>query len=630
MTQSAEEALKLQYFLNKPGSMQELRDWFTVYLDLTLPDSHLPGEGSNTSPMEAVWESFNSYNQNMGDEFPGYVWLSSRDSMKTLGASMLATALMVFCDASICWLASIEPQSKIALNNIQSFIRKLNPYLAHYNKKIDSNNARNLEITDPKGKKSLINILVATMASVNGRHVNIVMTDEVDLVRDPKVLDEVQAVASLIGGQFPLKVYFSTRKFAFGNMEGIIERADDLGLKILKWDILDVTEHCPISRRKNDDKTEEVYINPDPPLRSLDQEGFEKLLAPEKKQYEKIKVYQGCLGCKLVSQCKGRLGERKESDKGLLWKKIDHTINMFRSMSPDMATAQLLCRKPSLSGLVYPRYSDLDNTLTIDAAIAEASGEMTTNENYDSLISLLVSLDIPIYVGVDWGSTAAQAFVVTALMPSGDWWILETHAITNMEFDEILELGKKIRDKFRPKKWFADTNQPIFIKAFNKNGMKCAEFKKDVTGGIECVRGRIVDSLGKRRLKVIKNPNDPSHNEIMMMGLKRHHFILDSLGKVTKDPDDGERWSDLCDALRYIGQNLFQIKGGAPVIGSIPEPGQSMRDIAAKNPQTTVISNELNSEIMKNKIAEHATDQSSVGNDTTKSKSGKKMFWNMD
>lgn len=628
ITEEQEELLKLDFFLKRPNSQEELRDWFSVYLGLTLPDSHLLDEGSNTSPMEAVWTSFESYIKNKGDIEPGYIWLSSRDSMKTLGASMLATALMVFCDATICWLASIEPQSKIALNNIQSFIQRLNKYLTHHGKNVESNNARNLEIVADDGSRSLINILVATMASVNGRHVNIVMTDEVDLVRDPKVLDEVQAVASLIGGQFPLKVYFSTRKFSWGNMETIIEKSEDLGLKILKWDILDVTEHCGIERRLSNEKTESIYIHPEPPMRSAKQEDFDKMLEPEQKQYQKIQVFPGCVGCKLVSQCKTRLGDRSPKDKGKLWKKIDHTINMFRSMSPDMASAQLLCKKPSLSGLVYPRFSELDNLLNLDAAYAAVMGEVKTKTSHDDLVSILKSLGVEFHIGVDWGSTAAQAFVVTALLPSGDWWIIESYAITEMEFDEILELGKKIRDKYLPRRWYADTNQPIFRKAFAKNGMKTVDFKKDVSGGIECVRGRVIDSFGKRRLKIIVDPENPSLNKTILLGFKRHHFKTDGVGKPTNDPDDGELWSDVMDALRYIAQNIFSAKGQKPVAGQTVEPYSAMKQATYANPAETQVVSGVNTELMRHEIAKHATQPSGHIGDSIKK--NKKIFWNSD
>jgi hypothetical protein len=552
-----------------------------MFIGLDMPDTHLDGEDSNASPMEAIWSSYDNYRNNIGDEYPGYIWLSARDAMKTLSASILAVVLMVFFDATICWLASIEPQSKIALNNIQSFMMKLAPHLELVGKKIESNNSRNLEIVDPSGKRSLINILVATMSSVNGKHVNVVMTDEVDLVRDPRVLDEVQAVASLIGGQFPLKTYFSTRKFAWGNVEGLIQRKESLGLLLLKWDILDVTERCPPSRHKPGLPKATLYTHPDPPLRSLTKEEYDNLPDVERKQYVETEAFGGCVGCKLLPQCKTRLAKRDPKDKGLLWKKIDHTINMFRSMSPDMAIAQLLCRKPSQSGLVYPRFDETSNALSLDAAYYNFTGENRNRVTIENIVEVLHKHNISFYVGGDWGSTACQAFVVSAVMPGGEWWIIDSYAIPGLEFDDVLALGMKIRDTYRPVKWFMDTNQPMFIKAFNKNGMRCAEFKKDVMGGIECVRAQIINSAGVRKFKIVKH----ERTQIALECMRKHHFILDSLGKPTDSPDDGEAWSDIGDSLRYLGQNLFGTKGNRVVLAEqsdlnrepIRTPGEQIR-----------------------------------------------------
>jgi hypothetical protein len=567
----------------KPSTKEELKNWIYLFLGLDLPDSHLDGEDSNGSPMEAIWESYDTYRLNKGDEHPGYIWLSSRDGAKTLSASILAVVLMVFFDSTICWLASIEPQSKIALNNVQSFISKIMPYINYCGKNVQSNNARNLEIVASNGERSLINILVATMASVNGRHVNCVFCDETDLLRDPRVLDEVQAVASLIGGQFPLKLYFSTRKFAFGNMEQLIQKKESLGLKLVKWDILDVTEYCPPSRHKPSEPKVKLFIHPEPPLRHLTPEDHANLSEVEQKQYQELEVFSGCSGCKLVSQCKTRLAKRNPNDKGMLWKKIDHTINMFRSMSPDMATAQLLCRKPSQSGLVYPRFDETGNTYAIEQAYYNFTGERAANLTIDHLVQALHNHGIDFYVGGDWGSTACQAFVISAIMPGGEWWIVDSYAIPGLEFDDVLKLGMKIRDTYRPKKWFMDTNQPMFIKAFNKNGMRCAEFKKDVMGGIECVRAQVINSAGIRKLRVIKH----ERTQIMLEGFRKHHFILDSLGKPTDSPDDGEAWSDVMDSTRYLGQNLFAAKSTSRVViaevdgpGSLKiatEPGEQIR-----------------------------------------------------
>ena len=601
------ESLKAKIFLNRPETKEDLRNWISAFLGLDLPDTHLDGEGSNSSPMESVWLSYKTYLDNSGDITPGYILLSARDAGKTLGASVFAVVALVFFNASICWLASIEPQSKIALNNIQSFIQKLKPYLEFHKRILESSNARNLELVDSQGKRSQINILVATMASVNGKHVNLTLCDEVDLIRDPRVLDEVQAVASLIGNQFPLKLYLSTRKFAFGQMELLIQKREEMGLKLLKWDILDVTEYCPPSRHKPETK-EVRYIHPEPPLKNLSQKEYDDLTSSERKQYEAIEAYGGCSSCKLLSQCKTRLAHRSPKDQGMLWKKIDHTINMFKSMSPDMATAQLLCRRPSQSGLVYPRFSENENVISIDQAFFELLGEETKGASLKELVAKLKELKIPIYVSGDWGSTASQAFVVSAALPLGKWWIIDAYAIPDLEFDDVLKLGMTIRDEYNPVKWFMDTNQPAFIKAFKKNGMACAKFDKDVMAGIESTRKMILDSSGSRKLKVIKH----DRTEIVLEGFRKHHFKLDSLGNPTQHPDDGKAWSDICDSIRYLAQNIYGFKGGVPSMATELKVGQTFTGDLSERIQ------ELNNQAFKAKLRQSVSNPEEIPDDEDK------------
>jgi hypothetical protein len=558
------EPQMVEVFWTTPKTQDALKDWIYTYIGLDMPDSHLPDDGSNSSPMEVIWKSFSTYAENKGNEIPGYIWLSSRDSAKTLSGSILAVLLLVFFNATICWLAAIEPQSKIALSNINSFIQKIKPYLDAVAKNIESQNSRVLEIVNADGTRSNITVLVATLASVNGKHTNLTFLDELDLMRDPRVIDEVQAVASLIGGQFPLKLYFSTRKFAFGNMEKIIAQRDDLTL--LKWDILDVTEKCETKRFKPELEKVTRFIHPDLPLRNISEQEKNALPISEQEKYNKIEAYGGCASCRLLPVCKTRLANRSEKDKGMLWKKIDHTINMFRAMSPDMGTAQLLCRKPSASGLVYGRLEENENTISLQDAFSILTGiPGTVNTTLIDVVNQMKISGVKFYVGGDWGYTHNTSMVVVALMPNGDIWGIDSRAVSGLEFDQMLNMGIELRDLYRPVKWYMDTAEPQFIKTFKRNGMACAEFKKDVNAGIESVRYAIMDANGRRRLKILKHEN----NKYWIKALQMHHFKLDAQGNPTMEPDDSE-WADICDATRYAGQNLFGAKGRAVMSKDIP------------------------------------------------------------
>jgi hypothetical protein len=98
---------------------------------------------------------------------------------------------------------------------------------------------------------------------------------------------------------------------------------------------------------------------------------------------------------------------------------------------------------------------------------------------------------------------------------------------------------------------------PAHIKSFRKNHMPCPKFTKDVLGGIESVRSKIVSATGVRKFKVILNES----NKKAISAITKHRFILDGQGNVTMTPDDTRGIADICDTLRYIGQNLFPVRG---------------------------------------------------------------------
>ena len=89
--------------------------------------------------------------------------------------------------------------------------------------------------------------------------------------------------------------------------------------------------------------------------------------------------------------------------------------------------------------------------------------------------------------------------------------------------------------------------------------MKAPEFTKDVVGGIEAIRSKIVTTSGVRLFKILNTDN----NKKLIQAIGSHAFILDMAGESTGKPDDEVMVADLCDALRYIGQNLFPVKGPA-------------------------------------------------------------------
>jgi intein/homing endonuclease len=505
-------------------------------------------------------------------------WSDGFISHNTLSESLLNVILMAHFGASIAHMAAIESQAKKAVEYISGSLRKLKPYLEAHGMVLDAENKRELVVMDSAGHKSYTLVIIATVAGANSAHTNILSLDELDVMRDPRALEEAKlGIPSQIKGQHPLTIKTSTLKYSYGLMQQEIDNKEISGDMFLKWNVLDITEYCDPSRHQPDRLKVERYIHPNLPLSNISPTEHKGLSDKKQAEYEKITAHAGCATCKLLPVCKMRLSQRPVTDVGGLYKTIDYVIGKFKSTSPDMAEAQMLCRKPSQSGLVYPRYStaeDAGNTITLSQAYEQLTGEKASvNVSLSYVIGALKKGGYPIYAGVDWGFRHLYTIGVSTIVRN-EWWQLDTVAVAGLEFDDMLKEALRIRDIYRPQMWFADTAEPMFIKTFNNKGMRCKKFTKDVMGGIEAVRTQIQDAQGVRRLKVLLHDN----NAIMDKMFKKHAFKLDAQGKPTQVPDDGE-YADVADQLRYQAQNLFKVKTNAEMYNHpVGLDGKLMRD----------------------------------------------------
>lgn len=545
-------------FLKPFESAQQMRDWVYNFFDLDFPMGCVDLD-SNASPIEWMFEVYTAMRNNQGDEYPVWVVYSSRDSYKTLSCSALEVILMIHLKSTVAHMAAIKSQSAKAVQYINGFLRKVEPFLNHHGMEITSQNSSNIRITDANGNTVYTTVIVCTMTGANSEHTNFMCVDEIDVVPNPLAFEEAKMIPGVMNGRFPITVCTSTRKFAFGLMQKEIEEAQEKGYPIKHWNLIDITERCPKTRHKPEEQRQDRYIAKRMPLRQISPEQFNALMDEQKPDYEHIEAYAGCVDCKLLPVCKTRLAHRPSDDHGNLWKPIQSTINSFNRVEPDTAEAQLLCWKPSSSGLVYPRFdkTEGENTLTLDQAYYEFMGDEVTGITLPELILKMSEAGIQFYVGGDWGFRHNFALVVGAILPSGDFWLVESFVMSGLEFPDMMKYSEHIRDKYMPRKWFMDTAQPMFIKSFKKAGMSCKEFRKDVSGGIAATRGQVTDATGRRRLKVLLT----QENAHLLKAFSNHHFRTDAAGNITAEPDD-EEYADVMDSLRYMCQNLFATKGG--------------------------------------------------------------------
>lgn len=550
-------------FLVHFESKQQMKDWIYNFLGLDFPDTHVDPE-SNSSPIDWMFEVYRMYKENRGNESPNVIVISSRESYKTLSEAVFAVITMCHFGAMIAHMAAIVPQATAAQKYIENFLQKILPYMDYHGLSIVSKNSKEVEVKMPTGQLALMKIIVCTITGANSAHTNLFTVDEIDTIRSQegiRAYKEAQMIPGVFNGQHPISIKTSTLKFPGGLFMKEWDKAKKEGYKIFKWNLIDITEYCPPERSRPDLDKEIVYVGKGLPLKTIKENQFQDLSFKEQEKFDKILAKGGCAKCPLLPVCRGRLSERNPENVGGLWKPIDFTISQFKKTDPDLAESQLMCWKPSSQGMVYPRFIDSDDGQGNTYTLAQAWERFTAtpadkNLSLKELAEKMLSKGIKFYCGVDWGHVHAFAIVVSAILPSGEWWIVDTHSVSGLEFDQMVDLAKQVRDTYFPVKWFCDTAEPMFIKTFRKNRMPAPDFKKDVRGGIEAVRGQILNASDQRKLKIIKH----DRNDMALRVFSEHTFKLDTNGNLTDEPDDSEV-ADVADALRYLGQNLFAPKG---------------------------------------------------------------------
>lgn len=575
--QTPEKLKEMADFLFAPlESAVQLKAWVKLFFGLDMPQGFIDTD-SNSSPVDAMWTIYSTIKNNTGNKNPGFIMLSCREGFKTLSASILETLLMLHFEVTIAHMAAIQSQSAKSIQYINYFFNKIQPLLDVAGWINRSQNKSKVEYRTPGGEDVYIKIVIATLSGANSEHTSLLFVDEIDVVKDPLAYDEAKLIPGYTKGIYPLTIKLSTRKFAFGLMQKELDMAPISGDTILRWNIVDVAEKCPPERHLPDGPKEDRYIAKSLPLRQISVEDYHNLPEVEQPKFELIKqAHKGCKGCKLLPVCKMGLANRPDKDTGGLYKPIDVVINNFNKTNPDMGEAQLMCWKPSSKGLVYPRFESTINTgnvITLEKAYETLMGEFRKKVSENELLLVMRNLGIRFYAGVDWGYTHDYVIVIFAMIPNGEVWVMDCFSSPGMEFADQLEVAKKYRDRYSVDKWFCDTAMPASIKSFNRNGMKAPDFKKDVMGGIEALRSKILDGFGRRLLKVVST----EATKKIILAFVKHHFKLDAAGNPTLEPDDTPGVADQSDAMRYVGQNLFPIKGPQKPQMVTPEGGDGER-----------------------------------------------------
>lgn len=554
-------------------SKEDLHRWIKVYLGLDIPDCTVVEE-SNSNPMEVIWEVYSKCISNDVSDITRLMAYASRDSFKTLSAAVLETLMILHLDRPVVHLSAILQQSKKSQEYVKSYFNR--PLIRDYKVK---ENERQIEyvryynavtgdsITEkewealPTGqglyekKQTYIQIIVATLQSTNSAHVPFLCVDEIDVIANPKAYEEAKFIPAPWGNKLPVTFLTSTRKFSYGLVQKELDEADETHLAVRHWNIIDVTQPCLPERHQPEKPKEKLWVY-DEEIRHVTDAEYQNLDPEIQKDFVQHEGYAGCAKCPLFAACKGQLAT-KQFCKSKLLKPIEHTINLFRSASIGSANAQLLCRKPDTSGLIYPYLDKIGHMKTAAEIMAMVSTDATNIKTKAELISWFLSNGANFYSGMDFGFTHDFA-VVTGAVWGNYLFVLDCIGIANLELDDKIQACEKLR--YINPIIFGDPESPSDIETFRKKGKfrmrKWVKGPGSVKAGIETIRSKLRPAIGKPTMFFLK---DDLGVAALVEQLSKYHFKLDAAGNVTDEP--AKENDDRADACRYLVMNVFNNKG---------------------------------------------------------------------
>src|ERR1039457_1197010 len=568
---------------------EEVKAYVHLYLDLELPDTCVDPE-SNSNMLDMVWTCYSHLTHGpVNEDTSRYLFFSSRFGGKTLCESVIEVMLLLHGRLDITHLAALKRQSQDCQKYIAKFFNlpNLKGFLVGDSKTekaavffVPDDGGPNLTEKEWKSLpesehgeytkvSNTVEVIVATLAATNGKHTALLCLDEIDVMANKEAFEEAKNIPTPTSREdgslaMPLTLLTSTRKFAFGLVSAEIANAEKTGLVVKNWNILDCCKACPASRHRPDLPKLEMFVSEEL-LAQATPEVFATLPEKEKTRYKHLTCFNGCVNnCKILPACKTYLATRQTSTSKFL-KPINYVQSQIKINNLDKALAQLLCRKPSTEGLIYPMFSKTRHVLTPQQAYERISGEKyarMTQMSKAEFIEWVKALGGEWYCGIDWGFTHLYALVLGLKLGNV---LYVTHVFGAPELDPGQKIDHSEQFKVFEPKTFADTEDPAMIKAFKKAGWRMANWKKGkVVEGTSTVKLKLAPTLGgEPELFFIRDVGEDGMMDLFILHLQEYHYKLGPDGKPTEVPDDENK--DFPDALRYMIQNVFNFKSGVTV-----------------------------------------------------------------
>lgn len=585
---------------------EDFHDWLLAFLGLELPDCTVDPD-SDSNPAALAWEVYELALRGGSEEISEIMGFASRDSYKTVLSAVLEIAMVFHHHRDVVHLAAIERQSLRAQKYVRKFLERptLRDFMAGednkrtlgviwYQREEEYLTAAEWGSLPPAERDTYqahtyeIQVVVCTTSGVQGPHGEFMVVDEVDVIANPSAYQD----AKMIPGertdrrQLPITLKISTRKSAFGLVQQEINDAPRTRMQVRHWNILDVTEACPPARHRPDLPRLPIYVDPKE-LEALSEAKFALLPDDKKSPFQKLEGYGGCMtNCQMFAACRGHLATRQSSSAATL-KSVSATQLAFKRLggSPDVANAQLLSRKPSSEGLIYPRIDADVHALPAADILQKLTERAEPGATPDRLAQVMVGeLGAEWFAGVDFGYT--HNFSVTLALVAKPWVVIfDFFEAAGLELEQQKALCEERGLKAKGAKIYPDMAYPGSISSFARAGFNVIRWKKGpgtVPDGIQVVRGKLRPTMGEPEMLFVRESSGAIK---LLEQLSKYHFTKDAQGNWTDIPD--EEGDDGPDSARYLVMNVFPARGGtAPRVASGPTPTSAAEaDLASPHQQ---------------------------------------------
>lgn len=150
------------------------------------------------------------------------------------------------------------------------------------------------------------------------------------------------------------------------------------------------------------------------------------------------------------------------------------------------------------------------------------------------------------YGSLDWGFTHPTSFLVLAITPEGDRYIVFEWHKTQKTINDIIDTVSEQYRLFGIKTVYCDPAQPGYIEELNRAGIIAIASKNDVRPGIDLV----YSYFKTRRLKIFRGA--ASHLVDELSSYHWHEPEEINPNKDLKDKNPVKQNDDGCDSLRYL------------------------------------------------------------------------------